>query len=115
MTTYGITHMQVFGLLSLSPAFGPMTFDAISGKLYDEHANSHSHDCVGAVCYSTYFFLSWCLTLATIAVLVIAWWLQSRRMSAEDGALSPSSALLAKNPKYVDYDAAFKKSYHTQL
>ena len=59
-----LSFYYIYGLLSLSPAFGPFAFNLLSGLLYDQHADPTSHLCTGAVCYHLYF------GIATVCLIV---------------------------------------------
>ena len=59
-----LTFVHVYSFSNLAPAFGPLLFDVLSGRLYDQHADAAAHTCLGSRCYHTYFII-------TAAVLVV--------------------------------------------
>lgn len=77
-----ISFFHSYGILALSPAFGPFVFNIISGVIYDHYADPDTHLCYGQVCYRWYFIITaivMCFVLCLSIFLVFLTWRKLRK------------------------------------
>eukprot|EP01121_Diplochlamys_sp_Union-15-3_P005034 TRINITY_DN1527_c0_g1_i6.p1 TRINITY_DN1527_c0_g1~~TRINITY_DN1527_c0_g1_i6.p1 ORF type:complete len:273 (+),score=35.34 TRINITY_DN1527_c0_g1_i6:616-1434(+) len=69
---YNVQDVELYGLICLAPAFGPLIFDSISGTLYDQKADPLTKLCHGDKCYQRYFLIA-SIVLAVSFLLSQIW------------------------------------------
>ncbi|KAL6067870.1 hypothetical protein QOT17_008555 [Balamuthia mandrillaris] len=75
-----LSEPQLWGVILLAPAFGPLLFDLMSGSLYDKHTEPNSDNCYGHKCYAQYFLIAGLVLAATMLANVVCMALVALRM-----------------------------------
>jgi len=87
--------LEIYGLLTFAPAFGPVLFDTASGRNYDSYTKGDSHNCEGLRCFHRYLIGSSGLLMgaALLAMLnLFAFRARNEQSGGESNSISPQSS-----------------------
>lgn len=74
---YGKQHFgKDYGLIAMGPALSGMVFNAMSAKMYEDHADNDTGVCMGAICYRDSFLMT--AASATVGYLMLLLFLPGR-------------------------------------